>query len=48
MTLDSFLSHFSHIRKTPNGWQVCCLSHKNEKANLSISVEGGGSENYAN
>lgn len=39
MDIETFLSHFSHVRKTPNGWQACCPSHDDKKASLSISVK---------
>ncbi len=39
--LESFLSRFSHVRKTPNGWQACCPAHEDKKASLSISVTEG-------
>lgn len=41
MQLDSFLALFSHVRKTPNGWQACCPAHEDKKASLSISVKDG-------
>lgn len=41
MPIESFLSLFSHVRKTPNGWQACCPAHKDKKASLSISVKEG-------
>jgi len=41
MSVESFLSRFSHVRKTPNGWQACCPTHGDKKASLSISVKEG-------
>jgi 5S rRNA maturation endonuclease (ribonuclease M5) len=41
MTIESFLSQFSHVRKTPNGWQACCPAHEDKKASLSISLKEG-------
>ncbi|MBF0548244.1 MAG: AAA family ATPase [Candidatus Riflebacteria bacterium] len=40
MTLDLFLSHFSHVKKNSNGWQVCCPAHEDTKASLSITIKG--------
>jgi hypothetical protein len=41
MDIDSFLKHFSNVRKTSNGWQACCPAHDDKKASLSITVVEG-------
>lgn len=39
VTIESILSRFKSVRKTPNGWQACCPAHDDKKASLSISVK---------
>lgn len=41
MVIETFLSHFSHVRKNSNGWQAKCPAHEDKKASLSISVKEG-------
>jgi 5S rRNA maturation endonuclease (ribonuclease M5) len=39
MDIETFLSHFSAVRKNSNGWQAKCPAHEDKKASLSIAVK---------
>ena len=37
MDIETFLSHFSSLRKTSNGWQAKCPSHEDKKASIEFA-----------